>query len=65
MGLILKIILPLNFTEATWRITDRVSITNTPPIISKNNSALVNSATDASAPPKAREPTSPKNILAG
>ena len=46
-------------------ITDKVSITNKPPKIINNNSVFVKIPRPAKTPPKAREPVSPINILAG
>jgi len=37
-------------------------MTNTPPIINKKSSVLVNIAIEAKAPPRAKEPVSPRKI---
>ena len=49
----------------TWRITDTVSITNTPPMIGSSSTVLVLRARPARPPPMASEPVSPMKIRAG
>ena len=56
---------PRVLKEITWIITDNASITKMPPITTSNNSVLVKIAMAAKAPPKAKEPVSPMNTLAG
>lgn len=46
-------------------ITERVSMTNTPPIIIRMISSFNKTATVAIAPPSASEPVSPMNTFAG
>ncbi len=49
----------------TWMTTDIVMITKSPPSRISSNSVLVMMARPASAPPRASEPVSPIQILAG
>ena len=51
--------------EIIWIKLDKVSITNTPPTTASDNSWRVKMAMAAREPPKAREPVSPINTLAG
>ncbi|MNP33986.1 hypothetical protein D3C76_1272510 [compost metagenome] len=46
-------------------MTDRISITKIPPMITNRSSVLVTIATAPIAPPIPREPVSPINTLAG
>ena len=55
----------MSFTEATCKITDKVSRTKTPPIKAKTSSCLTITAITPSAAPKPKEPTSPMKISAG
>src|SRR5699024_7596902 len=64
-GLILKTRLPVVLKEITWIITDNVSKTNTPPIITSSISIFVIIAIPAIAAPSDKEPVSPINNLAG
>ena len=57
--------LPVSLNEATWIITDRVSITKRPPMMPSTISCLVATATAPMPPPSASEPVSPMKILAG
>ena len=65
MGLILKTRLPVDLKEITWIMTERASMTKTPPTITSKNSVFVITATAANAPPKASDPVSPIKTLAG
>ena len=51
--------------EATWRITERVSTTYSPPRTASSSWVLVNRARAARVPPRAREPVSPMKMRAG
>jgi hypothetical protein len=51
--------------DVTWRITESVSATKTPPISSSSNCAPVRIAAPASAAPSASEPVSPMKTFAG
>jgi len=65
-GAIRKSRLPLvALKNPTWRITDRVWITNSPPSRASSTSVRVRMANPASAPPSASEPVSPMKIFAG
>src|SRR5699024_7061703 len=64
-GLILQTRLPVVLKEITWIITDNVSKTHTPPIITSSISIFVIIAIPAIAAPSDKEPVSPINSLAG
>ncbi|MOA66011.1 hypothetical protein D3C78_1926220 [compost metagenome] len=57
--------LPVNLNEATWITTERVSMTNTPPMMNRTISWRTMTAMVPSAAPSARAPTSPMNTCAG
>src|SRR5437764_1215306 len=65
IGAILKIRLPVSLKEATWRITEAVSRTNTPLITSTTSSWRTITASTPIAAPIASAPTSPMNTWAG
>ena len=65
MGAIIKILFPVNLKETTCTITDTASKTKSPPVIAKTISCFVTTPTAPKEPPRAREPVSPINILAG
>ncbi len=65
MGAIRKIRFPRDLYDATWKMTEIASMTNTPPTNSSSNSCLLTTATVPSAAPSGREPTSPMNTEAG
>src|SRR2546427_542266 len=65
MGDIRKIRLPVSRNEATCKITESASMTNTPPTKNSRISCLMMTATTPSEPPSANEPTSPINTSAG
>ena len=56
---------PVSRNDATWMITDSVSITNRPPRMSSSSCVSVMMARPASSPPMASEPVSPMKIRAG
>src|SRR5699024_4861128 len=62
-GLILKTRLPVVLKEITWIITDNVSKTNTPPIITSSISIFVIIAIPAIAAPSDKEPVSAKVFM--
>ena len=70
-GAILNILFPIPvlyfeyLKYITWIITERASITNTPPIIISKISYFNKIANVPSAAPDDRDPTSPINIFAG
>src|SRR5450759_2780507 len=64
-GAMRKTRLPVSLNDATWITTDAASSTKTPPTMTRTNSCLMRSAIVPSAPPRAREPTSPMKISAG
>ena len=51
--------------DATWIMTESVSATNTPPTSTSQNSRLMSTAMVPRAPPRANDPVSPMNTLAG
>ncbi len=55
----------LTLKTETWIITDSVITTNRPPMTSSSISVRVMIAKPAIAPPRAREPVSPRMIWAG
>ena len=57
--------LPVSLNDATCRITESASATNTPPTSTSQNSRLMSTATMPSAPPSISEPVSPMNTSAG
>ncbi len=56
---------PVVLNEATWMITERVIVTNSPPRMTTSSSVRVRIARPARAPPRASEPVSPMKIFAG
>ena len=54
-----------NLNEATCMMTDKVSITKTPPITIKRSSFFNTKALAANIPPNASDPQSPMYIFAG
>ncbi|MNG35548.1 hypothetical protein D3C84_1223150 [compost metagenome] len=57
--------LPVSLKLATWMITDRVSMTNTPPMMNSTISWRTITAMVPSAAPRASAPTSPMKTWAG
>ena len=64
-GAILKILLPVVLNEITWIITEIVSSTNSPPIITKISSCFDTIAIAPKVPPTDNEPVSPMKTIAG
>src|SRR3546814_806195 len=56
---------PVSLNEATWIITDSVSMTNTPPMITSTSSWRTITAMVPSTAPSASAPMSPMNTIAG
>ena len=56
---------PVHLKYSTWIITDRVSATNTPPMMNSTISWRTITAMVPSAAPNASAPTSPMNTSAG
>ena len=65
IGAIIKILLPVSLNETTCTITEIASNTNSPPVIANTISCFVVTPIAPKEPPKANEPVSPINILAG
>ena len=65
IGAIRNTRLPVNLKLATWIITDNVSMTNTPPMITSTSSWRTITASVPSTAPSASAPMSPMNTIAG
>ena len=65
IGAILNILFPVSLNDITCAITETASNTNNPPVIARTISCFVIIPTAPKDPPKANEPVSPMNILAG
>src|SRR3546814_20959598 len=65
IGAIRNTRLPVRLNDATWIITDSVSTTHTPPMITSHRSWRTTTATVPSRPPSDRAPMSHLNTSAG
>ena len=64
-GAIRKTRRPSSRKLPTWRMTDTVSMTKSPPMMGNRSAVLVDSASAARPAPMANEPVSPMKIFAG